>query len=65
MRDKDNVSEALALRIVKNAERNAIDTLQTQQGMGIRLDGFEGPVDTHVVSPGVQRRPKSLYRYRS
>jgi hypothetical protein len=29
MRDKGNVSEALALRIVMAAERKAIETLQT------------------------------------
>ena len=60
MRDKDNVSEVLALRIVRLAERKAIDTLQTQKGKGIRLGGFQGLADTRVVSPGVQRRPKSL-----
>ena len=36
----DNVSEALVLRIVMCAERNAIATLQTQNGKGIRLGGF-------------------------
>jgi hypothetical protein len=40
MRDKDNVSEALVLRIVMSAERKAIATLQTQKGKGIRLGGF-------------------------
>ena len=40
MRDKDNVSEVLVLRIVSLAERKAIDTLQTQKGKGIGFGGF-------------------------
>ncbi len=40
MRDKDNVSEVLVLRIVMRAERNASATLQTQNGKGIKLGGF-------------------------
>jgi len=39
MRDKDNVSEALELRTVMSAERQAMETLQTQNGKGIRLGG--------------------------
>jgi len=52
MRDKDNVSEALVLRIVKNAERNAIDTLQTQKGWGSGSAGLGGR-PTHTQYPPV------------
>ena len=40
MRDKDNVSEALVLRLVMGAERKVMDTLQSQKGKGIRFGGF-------------------------
>ena len=54
MRDKDNVSEALVLRIVTSAELKRLKGSRPKTGWGSSSAGFNG-LPTHVWYPPVYR----------